>query len=288
LLRHYQFTPVFDSISDRSPYSSPRILISSNTHLLEYHLLEYSSRRHKMSTHVSLPLVQDALNVIAETLKDEEYAVIGGAALISMGMTTRTTDDIDILVRQGTIAAVKNILAQSCLRFVLDKKTRHLEFRSGIDSSERPLHIDVLSPQMAYIPYELVHPIQIAATGLKIASAKTLLNFKISSSYTRSTHSKKITDWRDVAYLVQWHVINQICLPAGSCANLSESAFKDLVTYVGNDVTLDEWKFVGGRFEEVGDDCGESAQQASVEFDPKGHESETSVLSLAQSGTPDS
>jgi len=89
LLRHYQFTPVFDSISDRSPYSSPRILISSNTHLLEYHLLEYSSRRHKMSTHVSLPLVQDALNVIAETLKDEEYAVIGGAETTSTSSSVK-------------------------------------------------------------------------------------------------------------------------------------------------------------------------------------------------------
>ena len=84
-----------------------------------------------------------------------------------LGMTTRTTDDIDLLVRQGTIAAVKKILAQSCLRFVLDKRTRHLKFHSSIDSSERPLNIDVLSPQMAYIPYELVRPIQASSMGTR-------------------------------------------------------------------------------------------------------------------------
>jgi hypothetical protein len=84
----------------------------------------------------------------------------------------------------------KNRLAEHP-QVILDKRTRSLKFEgeSGI-----PVQIDVLNAGIARIPFEEGFPIIVDQDGAKLASPTLLLNYKISSSYSRSTEVKKLTD----------------------------------------------------------------------------------------------
>ena len=85
----------------------------------------------------------------------------------------------------------------------------------------------------------------VTASGLHVARTTALLNFKISSSYKRSTEIKKFTDWLDVAYLIDWHVSNNIPLPSGTIPNATYDAFCDCHIW-HPEITDVEWVFIGG------------------------------------------
>jgi hypothetical protein len=192
----------------------------------------------------SLDDIREVLTAIGASLAADDYAIIGGAALIGMGMELRTTVDVDILVRTGQTVSIKNRLA-AVPHFVLDRRTRRLTYDGG---SGTPVEIDVLNTGLARIPFEDGFPIFFIAEGAKLASATVLLNYKLSSIYSRSTEAKKLTDLQDISFLIGYDVKNGMQLELGTCPNATVEAFRDLTN---RDAAIDEedWKFIGGLME---------------------------------------
>jgi hypothetical protein len=188
--------------------------------------------------------VQKAIKAIGISLSTVDYAIIGGAALIGMGMDVRTTADVDLLVKMGQTVAIKNRLAE-LPHFVLDRRTRSLKFEG---ESGTPVEIDVLNAGLARIPFEEGFPIVLNKDGAKLASPTVLLNYKISSSYSRSTEAKKLTDLQDVSFLIDYHVQNGMRLEPGTCPNATAEALEDMRNK-GIFVDGENWKFVGGLIE---------------------------------------
>jgi hypothetical protein len=188
--------------------------------------------------------VLQCLTAISNALKGrEDYAIIGGAALIATGYTQRTTEDVDVLVRAGTTFSIKNLLS-SHPGFSLDVRTRHLLFTPDPPSWTIP--IDVLTPSLAFIPETEISEAVESDAGARIVRPAALLNYKISSSYTRSTAEKKMTDWTDVEYLIRWHLENSITLPPGAIPNATVEAFYDIQNWTSNMITEKEWSAIGG------------------------------------------
>lgn len=128
----------------------------------------------------SIEHIQQCLTAISLALSAEQYAVIGGAALIALGALHRATEDVDLLVNRGSTIRIKNLLAQHP-DFHMDPRTRHLHYSSS--HSETHIPIDVLTSALAFIPEEEIALAMGTASGLRIARTTSLLNFKISSSY---------------------------------------------------------------------------------------------------------
>lgn len=174
---------------------------------------------------------------IGNALYTQEYAIIGGAALVALGSTQRTTEDVNILVNPETTTSIKNLLSQTP-NFSIDKRTRLLQYSPNI-------RIDVLTPSLAKIPETEISQAITTKDGVKVVNPTTLLNYKISSAYTRSSEGKKMTDWMDVSYLVNYHVQMGMQLTPGMVSNATYEAFNDLSMWTGN-VTEEEWKYIGG------------------------------------------
>jgi len=173
----------------------------------------------------------------------EDYAIIGGAALIATGFKGRTTEDVDVLVRVGTTFSIKNILSTH-LGFSLDVRTRHLLFTP--DPPDWTIPIDVLTPSLAHIPETEISEAVESDAGARIVRPAALLNYKISSSYTRSTVEKKMTDWTDVEYLINWHLFNGITLSPGAIRNATVEAFYDGQNWTSGMITEEDWSAIGG------------------------------------------
>jgi len=215
---------------------------------LRNHLLEESApmtSSNDILPFPSLDQIRECLQTISATLKDESYAVIGGAAMVAMGSKHRTTHDVDILVLTGKTLAIKNLLSASP-GFILNPRTRHLTFSSsaftGLESS---IQIDVLTEVFANIPATELQNRFLTNPGIYIPAPSVLLNCKIATSYERSTFVKKQSDWSDVAFLIRWHQKNSLPLSLGSIPNATAEAYQDLVRFIPS-VTLREWNFIGG------------------------------------------
>jgi hypothetical protein len=195
----------------------------------------------------NLPTIEDvqhAISAVAETLVNQDYAIIGAAALIGFGMDIRTTSDVDILVKCNHIGTTKEQLAQHP-GFTLNKRTRHLTYKG---TSGATVEIDVLNENTALIPFNDDFPIIITEEGAKLASATLLLNYKISTAYNRSSEAKKRTDCGDIVFLIQYHLENGMELAPGTCPNATFEAFMDL-TRNRVPIDLEQWRFVGGLVE---------------------------------------
>src|SRR5277367_4462483 len=108
--------------------------------------------------------IREAVNTVGSVLGGARYAIIGGAALVELGMTIRTTRDVDILVPKGKTREVKDRLAAHS-SFELNPRTRHLTYNA---QSETQVEIDVLNPQLAYMAFEGDFPIHTTPTGVKL------------------------------------------------------------------------------------------------------------------------
>jgi hypothetical protein len=189
--------------------------------------------------------VLECMRTISNALNGREsYAVIGGAALMATGYARRTTEDVDILVKTGTTLRIKNVLA-ACPGFSIDPRTRHLNW--NVDGDKRwTIPIDVLTPALAYIPETEISSAMNLDNGIRIVRLSSLLNYKISSAYTRSSTEKKITDWTDVEYLIRWHSAKNINLVPGTVPNATVQAFHDCQRWASGTITEEEWLAIGG------------------------------------------
>jgi hypothetical protein len=137
--------------------------------------------------------IHQCLIAIARTLKNTEYAIIGGAAMMALGSELRTTHDIDILVKTGTTSLIKNRLSADPM-FQLNRRTRHLTYHPQMNEKQIP--IDISTDVLANIPEKEIGPAISTQSGLRIVHPSTLLNYKISTAYGRSTLTKnKRTGW---------------------------------------------------------------------------------------------
>jgi hypothetical protein len=193
----------------------------------------------------SLAQIGECLQALSGALRDQEYAVIGGAAMVAMGSTHRTTHDVDILVRRGSTIGIKNLLG-ACQNFMLDRRTRHLTFSSpNFAGQESAIEIDVLTEVFANIPETELQTTVATQSGVFIPNPSILLNCKISTSYERASLFKKISDWSDVEFLIQWHVSNGLSQPLGSIPNATSEAYLDLLRFCPA-ITPQQWNFIGG------------------------------------------
>src|SRR5271170_2182006 len=118
----------------------------------------------------NLPQISDiktATNIIGTILADQQYAIIGSAALIALGMTIRSSRDIDILVKPNSVHPIKSLLSTHS-SFTLNPRTRHLKYIPTTESM--PLEIDVITPFMARMPFEDDFPVDVTGEGVKIAA----------------------------------------------------------------------------------------------------------------------
>src|SRR5208282_1308856 len=171
--------------------------------------------------------------------KGHEYAIIGGAALIALGSTQRTTEDVDILVKTGTTLSIKNTLSRSSPNFSIDPRTRLLLYSDKI-------RLDVLTPSLAKIPESEISEAITTDGGVCVVRPSVLLNYKISTAYGRSDSAKKLTDWIDVAYLVRYHNSMGIKLESGVVENATAESYRDLLRWTGTEISEEQWKFIGG------------------------------------------
>jgi Ribosomal L30 N-terminal domain len=148
------------------------------------------------------------------------------------------------LVRTGTTFSIKNLLSTHP-GFSLDVRTRHLLFTP--DPQSRTIPIDVLTPPFAFIPEAEISEAVENDVGARIVRPAALLNYKISSSYTRSTAGEKLSDWADVEYLIQWHLENSITLQPGAIPNATVNAFYDSQNWTSNKIAEKEWGAIGGE-----------------------------------------
>lgn len=185
--------------------------------------------------------IREAVDAVRSLLDGKCYAIIGGAALVALGMTVRTTRDVDILVLKDKTREVKDRLGTHS-SFELNRRTRHLTYtaRSGAQ-----VEIDVLAPQLAYIPFDTDFPIYVTSTGVRLASPIKLLDYKIKTAYNRSSDQRRATDWSDVQFLIDWHVRNTGPLEPGSCPNATRTALNDLRKH-GHECDDSEWQHIGG------------------------------------------
>ena len=131
----------------------------------------------------NLPQIEDiktATNIIATLLTNQQYAIIGSAALIALGMTIRSSRDIDILVKPNSVTPTKSLLSAHP-SFHLNPRTRHLTYIPTTDSI--PLEIDVLTPFTARMPFEDDFPLYVTGEGVKIGAPWWLLEYKIGSVF---------------------------------------------------------------------------------------------------------
>jgi hypothetical protein len=206
---------------------------------LLYPPIHRTSHNKGVTDTVSIEDIQSCLAAITGALKSHEYAIIGGAALIALGSTQRTTEDIDILVKTGTTLSIKNSLSPSSPNFSMDARTRLLLYSEKI-------RIDVLTPSLAKIPESEISEAITTDDGVCVVRPSVLLNYKISTAYGRSGSGKKLTDWIDVAYLVRYHSSMGIRLEPGIVENATAEAYRDLLRWTGREVSEEQWKFIGG------------------------------------------
>lgn len=209
-------------------------------HSLLYPPIHYITGNKGVRDTVSIEDIQSCLAAIAWALKGHEYAIIGGAALIALGSTQRTTEDVDILVKTGTTSTIKNTLSRSSPNFSIDPRTRLLLYSNKI-------RLDVLTPSLAKIPDSEISEAVTTDDGIYVVRPSVLLNYKISTAYGRSSSGKKLTDWIDVAYLVRYHNLRGIGLELGVVENATAEAYRDLLRWIGKDVSEEQWRFIGGR-----------------------------------------
>jgi hypothetical protein len=205
---------------------------------LLYPPIHHLSHNKGVTDTVSIEDIKSCLAAIARALNRHEYAIIGGAALIALGSTQRTTEDVDILVKTGTTVSIKNTLSPSSPNFSIDPRTRLLLYSEKI-------RIDVLTPSLAKIPESEISGAITTNGGVRVVQPSVLLNYKISTAYGRGS-GKKLTDWIDVAYLVRYHNLMGIKLEPGAVENATAEAYQDLLRWIGMEVSEEQWKFIGG------------------------------------------
>jgi hypothetical protein len=106
----------------------------------------------------------------------------------------------------GKLSISKTFLARNP-DFTLDQRTRHLLYRPQYGP---PVEVDVLTAFLAKMPYPMESAVYTAGDGIRILHPTQLLQFKLSSVWTRTTDSKKATDWYDIYRLISWHVRNKV------------------------------------------------------------------------------
>lgn len=156
--------------------------------------------------HLDMPRrdMYEALDAMAEALRDTPYAVVGGLALMLLG-STRPTKDIDIVVPDGRGAETAALLAAEGMFGAEVGATgkRRVWFDA---SSHRRYHVDVLEPHDVGQVFMLGIPETKTVQGYPVLEPRQLLNFKIASwTDRRGTQSvKKTNHARDVVFLAEY------------------------------------------------------------------------------------
>lgn len=179
-----------------------------------YHKERSSSRSRVTKFHPgpaaspSTAIISQATEAITRCLRQSEihWAVVGGACCVLLG-STRTTDDVDIVVSKPEyVKQLKNLL-KTDYRFEVESKTRHTYFHCpGHDR----LKIEILCfPSTFQIAFDSGTEV-LDVNGVHLLTLTAILNSKCGSVVQRSSESKRGTDLQDIIFILRLSIARGI------------------------------------------------------------------------------
>lgn len=158
-----------------------------------------------------------AAKAVALSFGSTHYAIVGGAACLLLGSTRQTTD-IDAVVAKGETKTARDKLAAQKTHFSVDPKTRHTNYLS-----KPAVEIEILTPPLLFKEnFDKDTPTVTVAGGIKILKPTLILNAKCGSILGRANEAKKLTDSRDIKYLLTWCAANKMWPTAKECPKVNK------------------------------------------------------------------
>jgi hypothetical protein len=142
------------------------------------------------------PRIVTATMAVAQTLSNEPYACIGGAACQFLG-SGRITQDVDFVVPPNMRPRIRKILSQSTLFHVApDLRVSYV----GTPGAE--VAVDVLVPKRGFPErYDETTP-TVSVAGVRVLHPVLILNAKYMSTQQCSDDEKAFFDVQDIAFML--------------------------------------------------------------------------------------
>jgi len=157
-----------------------------------------SSATSSFQSKPTLAQIRAAAQALGHILKDDTYAVVGGAACAVLG-SGRETTDVDFVVPQGATATMRKVLKDQPKYFDVDGRTLHTYYKST-----PPVEIEIVAPPALFKERFDASTPTIVVEGVKILKPALILNAKCRSVLGRATAEKKYNDAQDIQYLLYW------------------------------------------------------------------------------------
>lgn len=141
----------------------------------------------------------------------EKYAVVGGAACALLG-STRTTQDIDVVVPRGATVSTRQLL-RSSHDFLVEARTNHTWYRA---QTTTPVQIEILAPPVLFQENFDQQTEVVTIGNVNVLKPALLLNVKCGSILSRSSDSKRRTDSEDIKFILSYCAQNRTYLPKAS------------------------------------------------------------------------
>lgn len=172
--------------------------------------------------------ISAAAKAVALSFGSTHYAIVGGAACLLLGSTRQTTD-IDAVVIKGETKTARDKLCAQKTHFSVDPKTRHTNYLS-----KPAVEIEILTPPLLFKEnFDKDTPTVTVAGGIKILKPTLILNAKCGSVLGRANDAKKLTDSRDIKYLLAWCAGHQMWPTANECPKIIKAFVEWFVPIYG-------------------------------------------------------
>jgi hypothetical protein len=158
-------------------------------------------------------LTRAAAKAVGYALGDHLYAVVGGAACALLG-AQRVTDDVDIVVPQGTATETKAKLKSQETYFEFESRASRTYYKSN-----PRIQIEILSPPTLFRENFSVSTPVIFIHGVKVLKPALILNAKCNSILGRATEEKKENDAADIQFCLCWSAVNNVFPTAAEVPN---------------------------------------------------------------------
>ncbi|TVY47758.1 hypothetical protein LOCC1_G002738 [Lachnellula occidentalis] len=142
--------------------------------------------------------IRAAAEAIKQSLGNQVYAIVGGAACSLLG-STRETEDVDFVVPQNATKAARLMLKNQSEFFEVDKRTLHTHYKS-----DPRVEIEILTPPSLFRESFDNNTSVVQVNGVKILKPSLILNAKCNSIMTRPSQAKKRTDADDIQFCLWW------------------------------------------------------------------------------------
>ena len=163
-------------------------------------------------------LTRSAATAVASAMKDDCYALVGGAACTMLG-STRITLDVDFVVPQGHTKSARNRLRDNPA-FRVEPGTNHTTYnRSG----SNPVEIEILAPPGLFKGQFSISTPCVVVNNVRVLKPTLILDAKCESILGRANDIKKRTDAQDIRFLLIYIAKNRI--PVGSGVPNASSEF---------------------------------------------------------------